>query len=145
MLWVQLKNSNYYENKTPLRYDILFPRRVSIEEGNLEYFVGFSDANVHSSVPVPRNQWFFYVLVINGPTINDGVSVSVNGQGDVRLPATMSVPSTGSGITIRAESDLYIDELTFWNRRLSAVEIQVLYLVSQGAGQTEEGIKLDIF
>ena len=104
---------------------------------------GAWDGRIASVMNVPDGVWFHFVLVISGPFRNDDLAFTVNGQGNVPFASQFSLLTSipESRLTIAATQMYRIDELHFWNRRLSADEIQMLYSDSQGAGQTVEGKK----
>ena len=95
----------------------------------LQFDVDFIEAPQFIS-QINDAEWLHLVLVMYGPRYEIGVGIFVNGQSKSQyLPATQPTKTYGSSAQLTlAASDLdRLDELFFWNRRLSYEEVQMLY------------------
>ena len=97
----------------------------------------FSDGIAGQNTYKEGNTWLFLTLVVNGTTISNGFSSYVD---DFEMPVKhspdFSNKVTGSGDLVIGVEDpdniqyyasVWVDDLTFWNRKFSADEVQKLY------------------
>ena len=83
---------------------------------------------------IKKEEWFQLVLITKGPSADTGAAIYLNG-GETSYELTNQAVGTRNE---EADGDLrinsltypaavYVDELTFWNRALSAKEVETLY------------------
>ena len=83
------------------------------------------------------SHWFHLVLVYHGPNNGEGITVHLNSESGRKTtidPSSNPIPhSTGEVVigkllvnTDSTYGNVMVDELTFWNRKLSETEVEAL-------------------
>ena len=94
--------------------------------------LSFKDGTLADWFPNTFNQeWFYLVVVTNGPSVMDGGFLAINGISTVKhfVPGKVNITYTGGYLRINEGGNdaVHVDELTFWNRSLSPEEVGILY------------------